>query len=36
VDGSRISRQFASLIDDRPDDGMFRGDRSICTGAGAI
>jgi benzoate/toluate 1,2-dioxygenase alpha subunit len=31
VDGGQISRHFASLIDDRPDDGMFRVDRSIYT-----
>ncbi len=31
MDGSQVSRHFASMIDDRPDDGMFRVDRSIYT-----
>jgi len=31
MDGSPISQRFASMIDDRPDDGMFRVDRSIYT-----
>ncbi len=31
MDGSPVSQRFASMIDDRPDDGMFRIDRSIYT-----
>ncbi len=31
MDGSPVSRDFAAMIDDRPDDGMFRVDRSIYT-----
>ena len=31
MDGSPISQRFASLVDDRPEDGMFRVDRSIYT-----
>ena len=31
MDGSPISKRFASLVDDRVEDGMFRVDRSIYT-----
>ncbi len=31
MDGSQVSRRFASMVDDRPDDAMFRVDRSIYT-----